>query len=159
MFGERCPLDDDCIRAGLYNLGLHHSRKHIVRAVFEGVAFNTRWAMETLENLYRPVDVLNIIGGGACSDVWCQIFADITNRTINQVAEPQQAAARGVGLLAGMTLGYIDSFSDIKKYIKIKRTFHPASENRNKYDRLYREFKNIYRQNKKWYARMNREKN
>jgi xylulokinase len=155
MFGERCPLDDDHVRAGLFNVSLNHTREHIIRAVFEGIAFNTRWAMETLENLYSPVKELNIIGGGAKSDVWCQIMADITNRTIHRVKHPQQAGAKGIALLASMTLGYIPSFEDIKNHIQIDRTFEPLPENRKLYDRLYREFKNIYRQNKKWYARMN----
>jgi len=156
MFGERCPLDDDFVRAGLYNIGLNHSRQHLVRAVFEGIAFNTRWAMETLENLYHRVSELNIIGGGAKSDIWCQIIADITNRTINRVAEPQQAGAKGIALLASWTLGYIDSFHDIKKYIKIERRFLPNPGNRQLYDQLFKEFKNLYRQNKKWFRRMNR---
>ncbi len=156
MYGERSPLDDEFVRGGLFNLNLNHSREHIIRAVFEGIAFNTRWAMETLERLYSKVDQLNIIGGGAKSDIWCQIFADITNRTIRRVADPQQAGAKGVALLASMSLGYIKSFEDIKGYIKIDRSFFPASENRKIYDRLFTEFKNIYRQNKKWYARMNK---
>jgi xylulokinase len=158
MFGERCPLDDDYVRAGLYNLSLDHTREHLVRAVFEGIAFNTRWAMETLENLYTRVDELNIVGGGARSDIWCQIFADILNRKINRVSDPQQAGARGVALLASMTLGYIKSFSDIKKYIKIDRTFYPNSQNRILYDNLFKEYKNIYKNNKRWYKRMNKER-
>jgi len=157
MYGERCPLDDDFVRAGLYNVGLNHSREHLVRAVFEGIAFNTRWAMETLESLYRKVAKLNIIGGGAKSDIWCQIMADITNRKICRVANPQQAGAKGIALLASKTLGYISSLAEIKKYITIDREFEPDSENRQLYDRLFGEFKNIYKQNKKWYARMNRE--
>lgn len=156
MFGERCPLDDDHVRAGLFNVSLNHSREHIIRAVFEGIALNTRWAMETLERLYAPVAELNIIGGGAKSNVWCQIMADITNRTIHRVQNPQQAGARGVALLASMTLGYIPTFESIKNYIRIDRTFTPLPENRKLYDRLFREFQNIYKQNKKWYARMNR---
>jgi xylulokinase len=156
MYGERCPLDDEHVRAGLFNVGLNHSREHIVRAVFEGIAFNTRWAMETLENLYDKVTQLNIIGGGAKSDIWCQIIADITNRVINRVADPQQAGAKGIALLASTTLGYIDSFHDIKKHIKIDRSFTPDPANRRLYDGLFKEFKNLYRQNKKWYARMNK---
>ncbi|MDZ7333660.1 MAG: FGGY-family carbohydrate kinase [candidate division KSB1 bacterium] len=155
MFGERCPLDDDYVRAGLFNIGLNHAREHIIRAVFEGIAFNTRWAMETLENLYHPVDQLNMIGGGAKSNIWCQIMADITNRKINRVKDPQQAGAKGMALLASMTLGYIPSYQDIKKYIKIDRVFTPDPANRSLYDRLFREFKNIYKQNKRWYKRMN----
>ena len=157
MYGERCPIDDDYVRAGLFNVGLNHSREHLVRALFEGIAFNTRWAMETLESLYKPVEQLNIVGGGAKSDVWCQIISDVTNRRINRVANPQQAGARGVALLASMSLGYVDSFFDIKRLIKIDRVFTPNPGNRALYDRLFREFKNIYRQNKKWYRRMNRE--
>lgn len=156
MYGERCPIDDDHVRGGLFNLGLNHSREHIIRAVFEGIAFNTRWAMETLENLYSKVTELNIISGGAKSDIWCQIVADITNRRIRRVYQPQQAGARGIALLASMTLGYIDTFEDIKKYIKIDRDFTPNPDNRKLYDNLFKEFKNIYKQNKKWYARMNK---
>ncbi|MBW1916330.1 MAG: xylulose kinase, partial [Deltaproteobacteria bacterium] len=156
MFGERCPLDDEHVRAGLFNVSLNHSREHLIRAVFEGVAFNTRWAMEVLEKLYSKVEKLNIIGGGAKSDIWCQIIADITNRDIHRVATPQQAGAKGVALLASMTLGYIDSFPDIKKYIKIDHIFYPNPDNRQLYDRLFKEFKNIYKQNKKWYKRMNK---
>ena len=155
MYGERCPIDDDYVRGGLFNVGLNHSREHLVRAVLEGIALNTRWAMETLENLYKPVDQLNFVGGGAKSDVWCQIVADITNRKINRVAEPQQAGARGIALLASMTLGYIESYEDIKRHIKIDRTFQPNPDNRQLYDTMFREFKNLYKQNKKWYKRMN----
>ncbi len=155
MYGERCPLDDDYVRAGLYNIGLNHSREHIIRAVFEGIAFNTRWALETLENLYAKVDQLNIIGGGAKSDIWTQIIADVTNKKINRVRDPQQAGAKGMALLASLTLGYLKSFNDIKNHIKIDRSFHPNPGNRKLYDNLFKEFKNIYKQNKKWYKRMN----
>jgi xylulokinase len=156
MYGERCPLDDNFVRAGLFNIGLNHSREHIIRAVFEGIAFNTRWAMETLENLYAPVSELKIIGGGAQSPVWCQIFSDITNRTIHRTLDPQQAGARGVALIASVALGFIPSFDAIKNHIKIDKTFSPNSELRNSYDTRFKEFKNLYRQNKKWYRRMNR---
>jgi xylulokinase len=155
MYGERCPLDDDHVRAGLFNIGLNHSREHIVRAVLEGIAFNTRWAMETLENLYSKVDELTFIGGGAKSNIWCQIVADITNRVIHQVEHPHHAGAKGIALLASLALGYIESFEDIKKYIKIKQSFYPNPDNRELYDRLFKEFKNIYKQNKGWYSRMN----
>jgi xylulokinase len=158
MYGERCPIDDDYVRGGLFNIGLNHSREHIIRAVFEGIAFNLRWAKDTLEALYSPVRTLRIIGGGASSDVWCQIFADVMDRRILRVKDPRNAGAKGVALLAAMTLGHIDSFESIKEHIHIDRIFEPNPENRLIYDRLYREFQNLYKQNKKWYKRMNRER-
>lgn len=156
MFGERCPLDDDYVRGGLMNLSLKHSREHLVRAVLEGIAFNTRWAMHTLENLFVKVPELNFIGGGATSDLWCQIMADVTNRKINQMEDAQQAGAKGIALLASMTLGYIKSFEEIKNYIHINKSYLPNPKNRKLYDNMFKEFKNIYKQNKSWYKRMNR---
>lgn len=156
IYGERCPLDDDTVRASLFNLGLNHTKYHIIRAVFEGIAFNLRWAMETLENLYSPVSELRMVGGGAKSDIWCQIMADVTNRVIHQTADPHLVAAKGVALLASKTLGYIKSFEAIKDYIQVKNSYEPNPENRKLYDRHFKEFKNIYKQNKKWFRRMNR---
>lgn len=155
LYGERSPLDDDHVRGGLYNIGLNHTRNHIIRAIFEGIAFNTRWALEVVEKLYSRVECLNIVGGGAKSDIWCQIMADITNRIIKRVDEPHFSGARGIALLASMALGYIDNFHDIKKYIRIDRIFYPNPKNRELYDRMFKEFKNLYWQNKKWFKRMN----
>jgi xylulokinase len=158
MFGERCPIDDEYARAGLYNIGLNHSREHLVRAVFEGIAFNSRWAMETIENLYKPVPKLPFTGGVAQSDVWCQIIADVTRREIHRVSNPQQAGARGIALLAALALGYLGAFEDISNCIRIDRVFHPNPMNRDLYDRLFREYKSLYGQNKGWFKRMNARK-
>ena len=111
--------------------------------------------MQTLDALYWKQGTLRIVGGGSNSNVWCQIVSDVLNRVIERVCEPQQAGARGVALLASMALGYIDSLENIRRYIQIDRRFTPDSENRSLYDRLFAEFKNLYRQNRKWYARMN----
>ncbi len=157
MFGERCPIDDHNVRAGLFNLSLQHGREHLIRAVLEGIAFNLRWGLEVLEKLYQPVDRLHIIGGGAKSDIWCQIIADITNRTICQADNPQQANARGAAMLASLSLGHIKSFEAISEHIVIRQRYTPDPKNRQLYDHLFREFKKLYRQNKSWYARMNGE--
>jgi xylulokinase len=155
MYGERAPLNDQYVRSGLFNLGLNHTREHIIRAFFEGVAYNMRWAMETVEKLYWKVDHLHAIGGGAKSRVWCQIIADVTNRTILQVEEPQLANAKGVALLASLALGYIEKFNDIKKHIRVQEQFQPDPHNRKVYDKQFAEFQALYRQNKRWYKRMN----
>ncbi|MBD3225221.1 MAG: hypothetical protein GF313_10860 [Caldithrix sp.] len=159
MHGERSPVNNDYIRAGFYNMGLNHSHAHMVRAVLEGIALNTRWAMETLEKLYKSVSELNVIGGGARSDIWCQIMADVTNRSIHQICDAQEASAKGVALLASMTLGYIQNYHDIKSYIKIKHTYQPDPTYRALYDARFKAFKQLYKQNHRWHARMNRRVN
>lgn len=155
LFGERCPLDDYAVRGGLHNLSLDHSRGHIIRAVYEGIALNLKWALFTVENLYSKVDELRIIGGGATNDLWCQIIADVMDRKIQRVEDVQTAVARGAAMLGSFALGYIKNFEDIGKYIKVERTFSPDSRNRAVYNELFGKFKEIYKLNKKWYKALN----
>ncbi|MHA1940357.1 MAG: xylulokinase [Candidatus Hodarchaeales archaeon] len=155
LMAERCPLDDENVRGGLINLSLDHDRRHVLRAVFEGVAFNARWALQTVEQLYDPVQWLAIIGGGAKSDVWCQIYADILNREIRRVENPQEAGALGAAIIAKMALNEIQSLDEIKKFCHYDKIFHPTQEYRVLYDQLYKEFQQLYKQNRKWFKRLN----
>src|SRR5690606_33003453 len=105
-YGERTPIEDHTVRGGFYNLALGSTRAHMIRAVFEGVALNTRWLLKYVEAFTRrPFPALNAIGGGARSDLWCQIMADVLNRPIRQVQDPLHANARGAAFLAAVGLG------------------------------------------------------
>jgi xylulokinase len=154
--GERTPVDDTTARAGIYNVSKTTTQDDIVRAFFEGVAYNTRWSFQYVERFVgRRLDCLNIIGGGGKSNLWCQIFADVLNRTIRQVQDPMQANGRGAAFIASVGLGYI-SFDEIPNLIKYTNTFHPNPDNRKIYEDLFREFVNIYGQNKAMYRRLNK---
>jgi xylulokinase len=149
-------VEDHAIRGGLHNLSLQSTREHIIRAVFEGVAYNARWLLGYVEKfINRRMDTLHMIGGGASSDIWCQIHADILNRTIKQVKNPIQANARGVGILASVALGYT-SFEDVSNHIAIANTYQPNPANRKLYDDLFSEFLGIYQRNRRMHARLNR---
>lgn len=155
IWGERAPIDDKNVRAGLYNLSLHNSREDIIRAFLEGIAFNTRWLLKPVENfLKRKVESINIVGGGAQSDIWCQIFADVMNVKINQVADPIYANARGAAWIGAVGLGEI-AFSDVTDLVDIRQSFMPQNENWTIYDERFRVFKKIYKQMKPVYQRLN----
>jgi xylulokinase len=157
LYGERTPIEDHSVRSCLFNISLRTTREHIVRAVFEGVAFNTRWLLSTVERFVkRPMDDLRMIGGGANSAVWCQIHADVLNRTVRQVKDPILANLRGSGLLGAVALGYL-RFEDIPDMVEVAGTFRPNPDHRAIYDELYREFLNIYKRNKAIFARLNRQ--
>lgn len=98
---------------------------------------------------------INIIGGGAQSDLWCQIHADILNRTIRRVKDPIQANARGAGLIGSVALGYI-KFDEIPKRTEYDSIFKPSQKNRNLYKKLFKQYQSIYKQNKKIYKRLNK---
>jgi len=156
LYGERAPVDDHTIRGGLYNISLETHREHMIRAIFEGVAYNSRWLAQFLEkNIKRQLNPINLIGGGANSNIWCQIYADVLNRTIRQVENPIEANARGAAFIASVGLGYM-TFDDIPKYIQYSNVFEPNPENRKIYDELFQEFVNIYNNNKKMYRRLNK---
>ena len=161
LYGERTPIEDHNIRGNLINISLKTTRADMIRAIFEGVAFNSRWVLNTIENFVlkkfkdgRRLDPLNIIGGGGNSNIWCQIFADVFNRTIRQVKDPIQANARGAAFIASVGLGYI-TFEDIPKYIQYTNIYKPNPENRAIYDELYSEYIKFYYRNKKMYKRLN----
>lgn len=158
LYGERTPVENNTIRGGFFNVSLQSDYRHFVRAVFEGVAFNARWLLSAVENFSkRRFRTINIIGGGANSDIWCQIHADILNRTIRQVEDPILANIRGASILAAVALEQ-GSFEKLGQQVHIKKTYEPNENNLAIYDELFSEFINIYKRTHPIYARLNRQK-
>jgi xylulokinase len=156
IWGERAPVEDRTLRAGLYNLSLNNTREDIIRAFLEGIAFNTRWLLSPVEKfLARKVNSINIVGGGAQSDVWCQIFADVMNVEIKQVTDPIYANARGAAWIGAVGLGEI-KYSDVPQLVQFKRIYQPQPQVRVLYDEKFDIFKTIYKQMKNIYQRMNK---
>lgn len=155
IWGERAPVEDRTLRAGLFNLSLHNNREDIIRAFLEGVAFNTRWLLKPVEKfLKQSASGINIIGGGAQSDVWCQIFADVLNREIRQIEDPVCANARGAAWIGAVGLGEI-RFGDIPDLVRINRVYQPIPQNRLLYDERFRVFTQIYQKMHKIYHTLN----
>ncbi|MBI5567891.1 MAG: FGGY-family carbohydrate kinase [Chloroflexi bacterium] len=156
IWGERAPVDDRNLRAGLYNISLNNNREDIIRAFLEGVAFNTRWLLQPVEKFMgRKVTHLNLAGGGGNSNVWCQIFADVLNVEVRQVKDPIQANARGAAFIAGVGLGAI-GFGDVPQLVAFKHIYQPTPQHRAVYDDRYEIFIEIYRQMKGVYRKLNR---
>jgi xylulokinase len=156
LYGERAPVDDHLVRGGFFNQSLQTTREQMVRAVFVGVAYNSRWLLKYVEGfIKRPVEAINIVGGGAKSNIWCQIHADVLNRPIRQMKDPVEVNVRGAALLASAALGYL-RYDDIGSHVPATNTYMPNPAHRKIYDELFREFTTIYESNKKIYARLNR---
>jgi xylulokinase len=154
--GERAPVDDHAVRGGFHNLSLQDKRPHLVRAVFEGVAYNSRWLLGHVEKFAgQRFEAIHMIGGGALSDVWCQIFADVLQRPILQMQEPLQANARGAAIIAGVALG-ATTFEEASRHVEATRLYRPDPANRAIYDELFAVFLEIYKRNRGIYARLNK---
>jgi xylulokinase len=153
--GERTPVEDNNLRACLFNMSLQTTRADMVRAVFEGVALNHRWSLSYVEKfMKRKTAAIHMVGGGAKSDIWCQIHADILNRTIRQVKDPIQSNVRGSAFLAAVALGYL-SYEDIPQHIRFKDTYEPNPKHRECYDKRFQTYLQFYRHNRKIFKRLN----
>ncbi len=144
MFGERSPVTDTSIRAAFVNLGLEHKREHLLRAVYEGVAYNLRWLLDEAAGAGLACDPLRAIGGGAKSDVWMQIVADVTRRRVDAVEHAQEAGAMGCALASALAVGGGGSFKEIKRAVRVRESFEPREECCRIYDGMYGAFRRIY---------------
>jgi len=144
LFGERAPVTDTTLRAALVNLSLEHRREHVLRSIYEGVAYNFRWLLDVVSKAGFPCRTVRAIGGGARSDVWMQIMADVTGRTVEAVEDPQEAGAKGCALAVALALKEYESYRELKKVIGVRKTFQPDPGCCPVYEELYGVWRDIY---------------
>jgi xylulokinase len=99
--GERTPHLDPKARGALVGLTASHTRGHVVRSILEGVAFSLMDTLSLFEAMAVPVASIRLGGGGARSELWRQIQADVYNHEV-EIVEAEEGAAYGAALLAGV---------------------------------------------------------
>jgi xylulokinase len=153
--GAIVPDEDSHMRGGFMNLSLKTTRSDMARSVMEGLAYNNRWTKEAAEKfIRRPISSFRFSGGGALSDLWAQIHADVLKTPIHQVDVPVNATLRGVALLGFVTLGLL-GLEDIPKLVKIKRVFEPEKDNFSVYDKMYAQYRRLFSRNRKIFWALN----
>ncbi|HTN60641.1 MAG TPA: FGGY-family carbohydrate kinase [Devosia sp.] len=124
--GERAPLWDSASRGVFARLEPSSGAPEMALAVLEGVAFSVRLAFDALKSstACNPATI-NIGGGGAASDVWCQIRADILGTPLRRCSAPETAAL-GAAILAGRSQHAATSIAEVvRKLVRFDRTFDP----------------------------------
>ena len=101
LMGERTPHLDANARGALIGITASHTRAHVIRAILEGVAFSMRDTLTIFEEMPVPVKGIRLGGGGARSQLWRQIQADVYGRQV-EVVEAEEGAAYGAAMLAGV---------------------------------------------------------
>jgi xylulokinase len=154
--GERRPVDDRPARAGFVNVSARTGLPSMTRALLEGVAFNARWLLQAVERyISRPVPSLRLLGGGAQSDLWCQVYADVLRRPVERVAEPMFAQLRGVALLARYGLGEVP-LPEAAALVPVADRFVPGPGSAAVYDPLFAEFTGLFGSLRRHHRRLNR---
>lgn len=140
FFGERSPVPDSQLRGGFVGLSIKHKRAHLARAVLEGVALNLRLILQAIDSTGCRQPGLRAIGGGAQSDLWCQIVADVTGERITRTKHPQFAGAIGAGLLAAVATGAFPDLEAAAASVQIDRETLPTPGSGAIYKPLHRAF-------------------
>lgn len=144
MMGERSPLWHTNARGVFFGLSLATPRAAIVRSILEGTAYALRHNTEVAARAGVDIQEVRSAGGGARSDLWNQIKADVLGIPIS-LPEASAGAPFGGAMLAGMGVGlYADPETAIQSMIRIRRQYEPDEERRQVYAERYRIFRRVY---------------
>jgi xylulokinase len=139
LAGSMAPKVDTNMRGAFLNLSLDTRRKDLVRAMVEGTAHNVRWLLPIVERFTgQRMDEITFFGGAARSRGWAQVLADMLDRPIAALAEPDRAVARAVALVALSRSGAIGD--DLDAYVRIQATYEPEPNARARYDEMHPQF-------------------
>ncbi len=142
--GAANPYMDNGSKAAILGLTLENTPEDIYKALMEGVTYEMMLNIEHLENCGISPETLYATGGGAYSDVWLQIKADILNRPVTSMAA-KEAGTCGTCMLAGVATGIYKDLYEAKEYfVKTNKTFMPNPENAAKYKKYYESYRKIY---------------
>jgi xylulokinase len=155
LHGNRSPREDQYARGMFFNLSLTTGKRQLIRSVLEGVAYHLRWMLEALEKKIPHQETIRFAGGGAKSDVWCQIMADITGRKIEAIENEINAGTIGASIVCAVGLGIIQNFSEAKRLIGIRKSYRPRPQYADMYNRNFKVFTRLYERNKTLFKELN----
>jgi xylulokinase len=118
------------------------------------VAYAMR-SIRELMDVESTIDEMNIVGGGAKSTVWAQIFADVFACKVNVLAKPMNVGTRGAALSVGRTLGWYSSYQPSLDFFPVGESFDPQPAAVACYESLYAVFQGIYPAFKSGFAALN----
>ena len=155
FLGEKTPLHDPQARGTLVGLGLHHGLPHIWRSALESVAFGFRHHTEVFAEMGLEVGRVRACDGGAASDLWVQITADVLERPIERLLS-HPGSSLGAAFVAGMGIGALDDWAAITAYVQPDRVFEPDAAAVAVYRDAYGLYRDLYERLRTFYPQIGR---
>lgn len=149
LAGERTPYNDPKARGVFFGLTLEHDRSDLARALMEGVIFGMKAGLDVVDQLGVRCERVVAAGGGARSDAWLQMQADIFEREVWRSASVEQACL-GAAITAAIGAGTFESYTEAcaRCVAPPSKVFRPREENVRVYRELYPIFLELYRANR-----------
>ena len=136
--GAMAPEANPAAKGCFFGITMKHTRAHFIRALMESIGFIVLRNIEAIESLGIPVKEIRVLGGGSRSDVWNQIKADITGRTVWTTTN-SEAASLGAAVVAGVASGVFPGVEEaVGAMVKIKAEFRPDPARHEAYLRAVR---------------------
>ena len=146
LVGERTPHADANIRSSFIGIDSTHKQKHFVRSVLEGITFSLNETIRIFREKDKKIDSIVSIGGGAKSEQWLQMQADIFNANIVQLKN-EQGPGMGAAIVAATGSGWFSSLKEAVQYfLREEKVYQPIHENVKRYNELFSVYQDIYHQ-------------
>jgi xylulokinase len=143
LTGERCPYPDPNARGAWIGLTARTNRPMLIRALLEGVTFGMRDALEIMHSMQIPITQIRASGGGARSDFWLQLQADIYRKPI-VTTNASEGPAYGAALLAGVGTRVWKSVEEAARCIRQTRKINPNKKKVELYEGQYAVYHKLY---------------
>ncbi|MCM2605624.1 xylulokinase [Rossellomorea marisflavi] len=144
LSGERTPHADALIRGSFIGMDASQMRGDFVKAVMEGITFSLKESVEIMRWKGKTIDTIVSIGGGAKSDAWLQLQADIFGAEVVSLVT-EQGPGLGAGILAATGSGWFSSIKEAAEtFIRYGKRYSPGSEAAATYEKVYTIYKQVY---------------
>jgi len=144
--GAGPPESNAKARGVMYGLTLRHTKAHVIRAIMESLGFAIRRLIDAFEDLGIKVSEIRSLGGGAKSELWLQIKADITGRPVITTTDPEDAGCLGAAVLAGVATGVWESVEQaVEQAVILKpEAVRPCPSHASTYNQAYSAYVQLY---------------
>lgn len=146
LMGERHPYCDPDARGVFFGFHLAHTKAHAIRSILEGVAYGFRDCLEVIKSLGIFVREIRVTGGGAKSNLWREILANISGEQILTTNAPDEAgAAYGAAILGSVGARIYENVEEAcDQMVRIKDHLVPNVKEKNKYEKFFKFYQTLY---------------
>lgn len=144
LMGERSPWYDPRASASFLGLRQESTNGDMLRAVLEGVSHNLKILLDVIQQHTAVKDIV-LIGGGAKSDLWRQIMADVLEKPILVPENVDEGTSMGSAIIAGIAAGIWPDYSIARELIHICARVEPEEKNFPVYQRKQAIFEDAFR--------------
>ncbi len=154
FLGEKTPINDPEARGVLFGLNLSHTRGHVYRTILEGIAFGLRHHLVVLEERGLSAARARVTNGGARSQLWKQVVADVLGLPLEPLAG-HPGSSLGAAFVAGMGAGLFRDWGEIERFVHLMPPVEPDGTAAARYDALFDVYRSLYERNRDLFRSLN----